>query len=169
MKKSVTFLKNFPQMFLWTRRIQFWEPCRFFVAKCPECFHSNYENMKVSVRAQKLILLNTLPRTLRKPFGNPDEVFLPRCRFFFRSRYGKHFEFFLFKEWFFPSTFLWIPKNPLWRHCWSFFARGPKPVTRVTIMNQIILFQKIYFGSDPFNEHVKCNLDNRTELFSSMF
>ena len=125
-----------------------------FFAKGPECFHSIYENMKVSVRAQKLLRLKTLPRTLRMPFGNPDEVFLPSCRNFFRSRYGKHSKLFLFKELFFHTTFLWIPKNPLWRHCWSFFCQRSQTCFQSYDNEWEYIFPKKYFGSDPANGHV---------------
>ena len=55
-----------------------------------------------------------------------------------------------FSEVFLPSTFLWIPRNPLWRHCWSFFARSTKFVTRITKMNQNKLFQEKIFLLRPF-------------------
>ena len=134
MMKRMFILQKTIESFLCWPELQFWQPCWNVFARSPEnaeLFSIKVRNvftqftkiLKNSVRAQKLLLLNTLPRTLRMSFGNPDEVFLPRCRNFFRSRYGKLLKLFLCKEIFFPSTFLWIPKNPLWRHCWSFFCQ----------------------------------------------
>ena len=61
MKKSVIFLKHFPQLFLRTRRIHFWQPCPNFFANGPRNFCSKSGSRYVLVFSKKNVSPQNVP------------------------------------------------------------------------------------------------------------
>ena len=106
--------------------------------------------LRVCERQQKLCVFFQKISSTRSPghveclFDNPDEVFLPRSWDIFRWSYEKTQKNNSFKV-FFPSTFLWILRNPLWRPRWRFFARSTKLFIRVTKKIRRYFFKKYIF------------------------
>ena len=89
-------------MFLWTRRLQFWETCQKLKASSPIMFCSTSKNGKKSVFQTSKVCHQKNPMDTLSYFDKLDENFLARSLkfFFLNAQIWKKQIFFLQKIWF---------------------------------------------------------------------
>ena len=92
------FPRKFLKTFLGTRRIPFLQSCWNCFAKSLKCccWESVSDNKNYVFFFQKISSKRS-PGQVECLFDNPDEVFLPRCRKLFQSRYKKFLKFLSFQ------------------------------------------------------------------------
>ena len=122
------FGKNFenPKMLVWTCRMQFRKPCRFYLPKVLKFFDQNPELIKKWHFFRKHFFSSkSSSGHVNRSFDNAAKKFSPKLRNFFAQSQEINNNFFS-KNILILKLLLWKGRIKFWQTCRKFFTMSPK-------------------------------------------